>query len=304
MPKKKEKNASPDYPQMTRNLLEASLNAEVCKLPAGLYLVPTPLGHLGDITLRALMTLAQADVIACEDTRTSGVLLHAFGISTPTLAYHEHNEDGAGAALIARMEQGQAVALISDAGTPGIADPGFRLVRACRAAGHAVTVLPGACAVITALAGSGLPTDCFLFAGFLPPKSAARQTKLTPLRRVEATLIFYESPARLAASLTDMKEILGPDRPAVVTREISKLFEETRQGTLAALAQHYAQTETKGEIVILVGGRAEEDPIDLDALLIARLSQLSLRDAVAEVAALTGLPKKEVYARALDLSAL
>ncbi len=282
--------------------MEASGNEGVCKPPAGLYVVATPIGHLGDITLRALATLAQADVIACEDTRTSGVLLHAFGIKKPTLSYHDHNEDERRPEILRRIAAGQIVALISDAGMPAIADPGFKLVRDCREAGLAVTVLPGANAAVTAMAGSGLPTDQFYFFGFLSSKSVARKKEILSLKPLSATLIFYESPQRLADSLTDLSEILGEHRPATVARELSKFYEETRRGTLGELAAHYADTDVKGEIVILVGKDAEEAaPADIDALLEERLKHLSVRDAVAEVAEMTGIPKKEVYARALAL---
>ncbi|MDE1900095.1 MAG: 16S rRNA (cytidine(1402)-2'-O)-methyltransferase [Alphaproteobacteria bacterium] len=296
------KVSSPDYPLLGRKVLEASGNDAGCKLSHGLYIVATPIGHMGDITLRALTVLAQADVIACEDTRTSGVLLHAFGIRKPTLSCHDHNEDARVVDMTRRIRDGEAVALISDAGMPAIADPGFKIVRACRDAGLPVTVIPGANAALTALAGSGLPTDRFLFAGFLPPKSAARRTELAALKTAEATLMFYESPARLAPGLADMAEILGAARQAVVARELTKFYEETRRGTLGELAAFYAENSVKGEVVILVErGGGESVPADIDALLRARLGAMSVRDAVAEVAAMTGIAKKQIYARALAL---
>ena len=302
MSPKKEKNASPDYPQLGQIIVQASGNEAACKPPAGLYVVATPIGNLGDITLRALAVLAQADVIACEDTRTSGVLLHAFGIKKPTLSDHDHNEDERRPEILARLAQGQVVALISDAGMPAIADPGFKLVRDCREAGYDVTVLPGANAAITAMAGSGLPTDQFYFIGFLPSKSVARKKEILSLKPLSATLIFYESPGRLADSLADLSEILGETRPTVVARELSKFFEETRRGTLGELAAHYQNNTVKGEIVILVGKAAEEEATtDIDALLKERLKHLTVRDAVTEVAEMTGIPKKEIYARALAL---
>ncbi|MDE2029505.1 MAG: 16S rRNA (cytidine(1402)-2'-O)-methyltransferase [Alphaproteobacteria bacterium] len=296
----KKKISSLDYPELGREAVEASGNGAISKLPPGLYVVATPIGNLGDITLRALATLAQADAVMCEDTRASGILLNLFGIKKPLFSCHDHNEDARTPDILRRIGKGEAVALISDAGLPAIADPGFRLVRACREAGHAVTVIPGANAALTALAGSGLPTDRFLFAGFLPPKSTARKKDIAALRHAEATLVFYESPQRLAASLADLAEVLGAARAAAVARELTKLHEETRRGTLGELAAHYAAHDVKGEIVILVERGADEtENIDVDALLDARLKQLSVRDAVAEVAAMTGLPKKEIYARAL-----
>ena len=285
-------------------MVQASGNGDACKPSPGLYLIATPIGHLGDITLRALAILAQADVIACEDTRNSGVLLNAFGIKKPTFSYHDHNEDARRSEVLQRLAQGEVIALISDAGMPAIADPGFKLVRDCRNAGFNVTVVPGANAAVTAMAGSGLPTDQFHFAGFLPPKSAARKKDLLAFKPSTATLIFYEAPQRLGASLADMAEILGIHRPAAVARELTKFYEEMRRGTLGELAAHYASHEAKGEIVILIGKAAEEEknPADIDALLTARLRHLTLRDAVAEVAEMMGIPKKEIYARALALS--
>ncbi len=286
-------------------LLEASGNGDACKPSAGLYLVATPIGHLGDISLRALMILAHADVIACEDTRTSGVLLQAFGINKPTLSYHDHNADARRPEILKRLAQGEVVALISDAGMPAIADPGFKLVRACRDAGYSVTAVPGANAAITALASSGLPTDQFTFAGFLPPKSAARKKAVAAFKQSEATLVFYESPQRLAASLADLAEILGSLRPAAVARELTKFYEEMRRGTLGELAAHYETNEAKGEIVVLVGkdDNAQPEAFDIDALLSERLKHLSVRDAVAEVSEMTGNSKKDIYAKALKLSA-
>ncbi len=286
-------------------LVEASGNDASCKPPAGLYLVATPMGNLGDISLRALGILVQADIIACEDTRTSGVLLNAFGIRKPTLSYHDHNADRRRPDILKRLGDGQVVALISDAGMPAIADPGFKLVRACREAGFAVTVIPGANAAVTALAASGLPTDTFYFGGFLPAKSAARKKALLPYKACPATLVFYESPHRLAESLADLAGVLGKTRPAAVARELTKLHEDVRRGTLADLAQHYLSREVKGEIVILVGkddGDGKEE-IDIGPLLAERLKTLSVRDAVAEVADITGIPKKEIYARALKMAA-
>ena len=302
MPPEKVKVSSPDYPHLARLCVQASVTDAACKPPAGLYLVATPIGHLGDISLRALVTLSHADIIACEDTRNSGVLLRAFGIDRPTLSLHDHNEEARQEEILGRIAKGDVVAVISDAGMPAIADPGFKLVRACHAAGQQVVVIPGANAAVTAMAGSGLATDAFHFAGFLPPKSAARRKDLTMLKQIAATLIFYESPSRLAASLADMVASLGGDRSAAVARELTKFYEETRRGTLAELAAHYATHDVKGEIVILVGRGDGEENYDIDALLTERLQKLSVRDAVAEIASLTGGNKKEIYARALALS--
>lgn len=305
----RKKKSSLDYPHLAQKLIEASgvgLSSKPPEpLPAGLYIVATPIGHRGDITMRALITLAQADMIACEDTRTSGSLLSSYGIPHKKLiSYHDHNEDERKLEIIRYIEKGLAVALISDAGMPLIADPGYRLVHACRAQGLNVTVIPGANAAITAMAGSGLPTDHFYFAGFLPGKSMARKKTLTSLAQIPATLIFYEAPQRLAASLHDMAEIFGDKREAVVARELTKLFEETQRGTFLELAAHYDAGDVKGEIVILVApaDTTHAAMFDLDALLQEQMKELSLRDAVATVCDMTGLKKSDVYARALQLS--
>ena len=223
-PSKKEKISSPDYPSLGRMLVEASGNGGVCKLSPGLYIVATPIGNLGDITLRALLTLAQADAIACEDTRNSGILLKAFGIAKPTFSYHDHNEDARRPEIIQRIAKGEVIALISDAGMPLIADPGFKLARDCRAAGLDVFVMPGANAAVTALAGCGLPSDRFLFVGFLPPKSAARKKEIAALKAVAATLVFYEAPQRLAGKSADLAETLGAERPVAVARGTDQIL--------------------------------------------------------------------------------
>ena len=275
-------------------------------LGPGLYLVATPIGNLGDITLRALETLAQADVIACEDTRVTRKLLTAHGIERPLLSYHEHNAARVRPQLIARLRAGEAVALVSDAGTPLISDPGHKLVRAAAEAGLKVETLPGASAVISALVVSGLPSDRFLFAGFLPAKSAARRNALAGLSDLPTTLIFLESARRLPAALADMAAVLG-QRPAAVARELTKLHEEVRRERLDRLAAHYAAAgPPKGEVVVVVGPAApaaETDAAELDRQLSEALQKDSLRDAVAVVTAATGLPRRRVYARALELSA-
>jgi 16S rRNA (cytidine1402-2'-O)-methyltransferase len=216
-----------------------------------LYLVATPIGNLADITHRALQILRDVDLIACEDTRHTRKLLQHYGIETKTVSYHEHNEQQRAAELIELLKQGSDVAVVSDAGTPAISDPGFRLVRAAADSGIVVVPLPGPSALITALVAAGLPTDEFFFGGFLPARSGARRTRLTELRAVPGTLIFYEAPHRLAASLKDAYEVLG-EREAVVARELTKLHEEIRRGRLSELAEHYSTVEPRGEIVLLV----------------------------------------------------
>jgi 16S rRNA (cytidine1402-2'-O)-methyltransferase len=277
------------------------------KPAAGLYLVATPIGNLDDITLRALKILTAADLIACEDTRVTGQLLRLLGIDGGRLTpYHEHNAERARPALLARLRDGAVVALVSDAGTPLISDPGYRLVGDAVAAGLPVTSVPGASAVLTALQLSGLPSDRFLFAGFLPVKSGARRSALAELAAVPASLIFYESPHRLADSLDDMARVLGAERPAAMARELTKLYEEVRRGRLADLAAHYAAAgPPKGELVLVIGppaAAAAPTAGELDQRLGQAMAEMSLRDAAAVVAAATGLPKRDVYARAVQLS--
>ncbi len=275
------------------------------KLAPGLYLVATPIGNLKDITLRALETLAAADLVLCEDTRVSAKLLRAHGLSPRLRPYHEHNAARVRPQIIQDIKDGGAVALISDAGTPLVSDPGYKLVRACQEEGVAVTALPGPSAALAGLLLSGLPSDRFFFAGFLPPKSAARKTALRALEGVPGTLIFFESQNRLAASLADMAATLG-DREAAVLRELTKLFEEARRDRLSALAAAYAaEGPPKGEIVIAVAPPRAEDAApsqeEFDLRLRSALESGSLRDAVDRLATETGLPRKQVYARALEL---
>ena len=282
--------------------LGASIEAP--KPAPGLYLVATPIGNLGDISLRALELLAGADVIACEDTRITRRLTERYGIATALTPYHEHNAAEARPRLLARLAEGQAVALVSDAGTPLISDPGYKLAREARDAGHMVTALPGASALLAALSVAGLPTDRFLFEGFLPPKQAARQKRIAMLAAIPATLVFYESGPRLAATLADLAAGLGA-RAAAVCRELTKLHEEARRGDLATLAHDYAQgAETRGEIVIVVAPPVEQDAADddVDDLLRNALARVSVKDAVGEVALATGRSRREVYQRALELS--
>jgi 16S rRNA (cytidine1402-2'-O)-methyltransferase len=276
-------------------------------LAGGLYLVATPIGNLRDITIRALETLAAADLIACEDTRVTRKLTERYGIATPLTAYHEHNAAEARPKLMERLATGAAIALVSDAGTPLVSDPGFKLAREARAAGHGVTALPGASAVLVALTISGLPTDRFFFGGFLPAKAGPRHARITALKRLPATLILFESGPRLAATLADLAADLGARR-AAICRELTKLHEEVRQGDLAALAAGYAGGgETRGEIVIVI---APVDPADeaaaatdLDTLLRPALTRLTVKAAVAEIAAVTGIARRVVYQRALVLAA-
>ena len=222
-----------------------------------LYLVPTPIGNLEDITLRALRVLQDVDLIACEDTRTSGVLLSHYDIDTPRTSYHDHNERRKAPQLVAQMQAGQDVALITDAGSPGISDPGFYLVRECVRHDIPVEALPGPTAFVPALTASGLPCNRFVFEGFLPPKKG-RRTRLDALAREARTLVVYESPHRLVKTLTEFETVFGPERPAALGRELTKKFEEVRRGTLAELRAHYeAQAKVRGEIVIIIGGAEE-----------------------------------------------
>nr|WP_309394435.1 16S rRNA (cytidine(1402)-2'-O)-methyltransferase [Chelatococcus sambhunathii] len=274
-------------------------------LAPGLHVVATPIGTLADITLRALETLAGADLILCEDTRVTRKLTSHYGISTPLAAYHEHNAAEMRPVVLEKLAAGGRLALVSDAGTPLVSDPGFKLVRDAIAAGAAVTSAPGASAVLTALVLSGLPTDRFFFEGFLPAKAQARAARIAELSRLPATLVLFESGPRLAASLADLVAGLG-DRPAAVARELTKRFEEVRRASLPELAAALAsEAAPKGEIALVVGPPPEEETLpetDLDAALTAALARVSVKDAVAEVAASTGVPRREVYARALDLA--
>jgi 16S rRNA (cytidine1402-2'-O)-methyltransferase len=277
---------------------------DAAALPGGLYLVATPIGNLADITLRALATLAAVDLIACEDTRVTKKLTAHYGIATPLVSYHEHNAAHARPQLLARLGEGEAVALVSDAGTPLISDPGYRLVREAALAGHAVTALPGASAVLAALGVAGLPTDHFFFEGFLPAKQAARQKRITALAAVPATLVVFETGPRIADALGDLAAGLG-GRAAAVCRQLTKLHEEIRRGPLDELARAYAGgAETRGEFVVVIAPPVEEPAADsdVDALLRHALARVSVKDAVGEVALATGRPRREVYQRALTLS--
>jgi 16S rRNA (cytidine1402-2'-O)-methyltransferase len=274
-------------------------------LAPGLHLVATPIGNLGDVTLRALTALAGADLIACEDTRVSAKLLGRYGISTPLSPYHDHNAANARPKLLARLAAGDAIALISDAGTPLVSDPGYKLVRAARAAGAHVTVLPGSSAVLAALTVSGLPTDRFFFEGFLPAKAGQRRSRISELRSIPGTLLLFEAAHRLGAVLSELAHGLG-SREAAICRELTKLHEEVAHGQLTALARDFASEGTaRGEMVIVIAPpdqQPETSSGDIDALLREALDRLSLKEAVAEVAAGTGQPRRSVYQRALALN--
>ncbi len=298
------KGNRPDGRESRRYLIGGhSLSAPA--LPAALHLVATPIGNLSDITIRALEVLAAADIVACEDTRTSRVLLQRYGIAGKLSAYHEHNAASAGPKLIAAIGNGQSVALISDAGTPLLSDPGYRLVEEAVAAGIAIVPIPGPSATLAALTASGLPTDAFFFAGFLPTKAKSRADRLAGLRTIPGSLVFYESPRRLPESLAAMAEGLGAERAACVGRELTKTFEEFRRGTLAELASHYAEAGApKGECVVCVGPplpEAAPEGAALDDLLCELASRLPAGRAAAEAAQQTGLPKGDLYKRIVEL---
>ncbi|MES2059388.1 MAG: 16S rRNA (cytidine(1402)-2'-O)-methyltransferase [Pseudomonadota bacterium] len=275
------------------------MNAE---LEPGLYIVATPIGNLGDLSPRAAHVLANAAIIAVEDSRVTAVLLRHIGVKRPMTPYHDHNAEGVRPGLIARMGT-EAVALVSDAGTPLISDPGYKLVRDARAAGHNVVTVPGPCAAIAALTLAGLPTDRFLYLGFLPPKAQARATAIAEVAAVRATLVLYESGPRLAVTLAALAEGLG-EREAAVTREITKRFEEAVTGTLGELAARYAEAPPRGEIVIVVAPPGEAAPAsqdDAEAALTEALTRLPMAKAVSEVAKKLGVDRKALYARALEM---
>jgi len=289
---------------LVRSFVIADQPIHGSRLPPGLYLVATPIGNLGDITLRALQALAGADLIACEDTRVTRKLLDRYAIATPLTPYHDHNAAKARPGLLRRLAEGAAIALVSDAGTPLISDPGYKLVRAAQDGGHLVTALPGPSSVLTALTVAGLPTDQFFFAGFLPPKQAARRARIAELAPLPATLVLFESGPRIAATLADLAAGLGANREAALCRELTKLHEEVRRGELASLAEACAGDELRGEIVVVIA--PPQAPVQMGAaesegLLREALERLSLKDAVAEVAQLTGKRRREIYQSALAL---
>ena len=275
------------------------------RLEPGLYVTATPIGNASDITLRALDVLSRADLVLCEDTRVTAKLFALHNIEAKTAPYHDHNAAEMRPRILKRLAAGEAVALVSDAGTPMVSDPGFKLVREALDEGFRVTALPGASSLLAALVLAGLPTDRFFFGGFLPAKQEARRKELVELATIPATMVFLESANRLAATLADMAAVLG-EREGAVARELTKKFEEVRRGTLADIAQHYAEAGApRGEIVIVVGPPAPRAALcahEVDAMIENALRRASLKDAVAEVVSVTGLPKREIYQRALELS--
>lgn len=284
------------------------LASEAEPLVPGLHVVATPIGNLRDVTIRALATLAAADAVLAEDTRVTRTLLAHYGVTTPLLAYHEHSSEAVRERMVARLRAGEALALVSDAGTPLVSDPGYKLVQAAIEAGVAITPIPGPSAVMTALVAAGLPTDRFFFEGFLPQKSGARRNRLEALIPVPGTLVLFESPHRLIEMLADAAAILGPERPAAVTRELTKLYETVRRDRLGALSERFAQEgPPKGEIVVVIGpavtpGRPADCDTALDAAIRTALERHSIKDAASLVADETGLPRRLVYTRALALA--
>ena len=275
------------------------------KVAPGLYLVATPIGNLGDITLRALQTLAGVEIIACEDTRITRRLTERYDISAQLKQYHEHNAEAARPKILEALAQGGSVALVSDAGTPLISDPGFKLVREVCAAGYAVFALPGPSSVLAALSVAALPTDRFFFEGFLPSKSAARRSRLTELARIDATLVMFESGNRVQDTLAELAEIMG-SREAAICRELTKLHEEVSRAKLDELAREADTLETRGEFVLVIAPPAADAYImtsdALDDLLRGQLATHSVKDAVAHAVELSGRARREVYARALELA--
>jgi 16S rRNA (cytidine1402-2'-O)-methyltransferase len=273
------------------------------RVAPGLYLVATPIGNLGDITLRALQTLAGVDVIACEDTRITRRLTERYGLDAALTPYHEHNAAAARPKLLARLAEGRAVALVSDAGTPLISDPGFKLVREAAAAGITVFAVPGPSSVLAALSVAALPTDRFFFEGFLPPKETARRTRLAELARIDATLVIFEAGSRVQDTLRDLAATMGA-REAAICRELTKLHEEVTRGPLSDLGANAESLEPRGEFVLVIGPAVEAQvPAEaLDDLLRDALATHSVKDAVAQAVELSGRPRREVYARALELS--
>ena len=297
--------SSPDPDSPTRTFAVAGHLITAPKAAPGLYLVATPIGNLGDITLRALETLAGVDIVACEDTRITRRLIERFSITATLKQYHEHNAEQARPKILEALARGQSIALVSDAGTPLISDPGFKLVREVSAAGFAVIALPGPSSVLAALSVASLPTDRFFFEGFLPSKQNARRTRLSELARIDATLVMFESGARVQDSLQDLASIMG-ERDAAICREMTKLHEEVRRATVSELAAISDTLETRGEFVLVIGPPAADAGLmgddALDDLLRTSLAQGSVKDAVAQAVEISGRPRREIYARALELS--
>ncbi len=275
------------------------------KAVPGLHLVATPIGNLGDITLRALETLAGVDIIACEDTRITRRLTARYAITALLKPYHEHNAALARPKILEKLAQGASIALVSDAGTPLISDPGFKLVREVCAAGHQVIALPGPSSVLSALSVAALPTDRFYFEGFLPPKETARRARLAELARIDATLVMFESGNRVQDTLRDLADVMG-GRDAAICREMTKLHEEIRRAPLTELARSAGTLETRGEFVLVIGPPAAGAQVmtgdALDDLLRYQLQHASVKDAVAHAVELSGRPRREIYARALELA--
>src|SRR3984957_15119948 len=304
------KTASTNTPEVSeqRGKRTYVLNGQTltaAKPASGLYLVATPIGNLGDITLRALETLAGVDIIACEDTRITRRLTERYGITALLKPYHEHNAALARPKILQRLAQGSSIALVSDAGTPLISDPGFKLVREVCAAGHNVIALPGPSSVLAALSVAALPTDRFFFEGFLPPREIARRTRLAELSRIDATLVMFESGNRIQATLADLAGIMGA-RDAAICREMTKLHEDIRRGPVTELALAADTLETRGEFVLVIGPPAAGTAImakdDLDDLLRSQLAHHTVKEAVAHAVELSGRPRREIYARALELA--
>ena len=278
--------------------------------PSTLYVVATPIGNRNDISSRAVQVLRAVDLIAAEDTRHSSTLTQHLAINTPMIACHDHNEDNASKVILERLAAGQCVALISDAGTPLISDPGYRLVNAARENGYRVAPIPGACALISALSASGLPTDRFRFEGFLPSKRDARQKRLQQLQNVDCTLVFYEAPHRIVATLQAMAEVFGALRQAVLARELTKRYETITDAPLGQLQQQVAEdrNQQRGEMVIVVGGvdsmprDADEDELEAERVLTILLEELPAKQAAVLAVKLTGLKKNYLYQRAIALS--
>ena len=287
----------PDRQRLAERAKEALQDLIASPLAPGIYLVATPIGNLADITLRALAVLSRADAVYCEDTRHSAKLLQHYAIAARTLPFHEHNEDREIERVLNEAEAGKRVAIISDAGTPLLSDPGFRLVRTAAARGIPVTSIPGPSAVLTALTTSGLPTDAFFFAGFLPPKEAGRRTRLAEIALIPGSLVIFEAPHRVEEALADMADVLG-NRAAVIARELTKLHESVARGTLRTLVDQGAGRSLKGEIVIVVGPAEPKDVSDdmINARLDEVLGEMSLKDAAKAIAGELGVPKSRVYA--------
>ena len=302
------KDAPGSSPAKPATFTAFGLATEAEPLTPGLHVVATPIGNLRDVTIRALATLAAADAVLAEDTRVTRTLLMHYGITTPLVAYHEHSNAAVRERMVRRMLDGEALALVSDAGTPLVSDPGFKLVQAAIEAGLAITPIPGPSAVMTAIVAAGLPTDRFFFEGFLPQKAGARRNRLSALAGVPGTLVLFESPHRLPEMLADAASVLGGTRPAAVARELTKLFETIRRGTLASLSDTFAaEGAPKGEVVVVIGTASdeatpEETDAGLDAALRAALARHSIKDAASLVADETGQPRRAVYNRALVLA--